>query len=136
MRLTAALFAALALAPLAHAGGPAMLLGATEDAVRAPTVLEAKAQMDRLALAGFRAVRVTQVWTPGEKLLSDGDRSTLENVAAAARLDGVTVVTSVVNASFRTAPLTETDQADFASYASSIVRQIPSLRIVIVGNEP
>src|SRR5215470_674762 len=111
MRLTAILFAALALAPQAHAGGPTMLLGATEDAVRAPTAAEAKVQMDRIVLAGFRAVRITQAWTPGETSLSDADLSILENVADAAQLDGVTVVTSVINTSFKTAPLTPEDQA-------------------------
>src|SRR5690349_4575559 len=136
MRLTIALLAALALASPARAGGPTMLLGATEDAVRAPTVAEAKAQMDRLTLAGFRAVRITQAWTPGEQTLSDGDAAILQNVATAAELDGVTVVTSVINTTFRTTPLTETDQADFAAYAASIVRLNPSLQIVIVGNEP
>ena len=38
-RLVAALGAALVLAPAAHAGGPAMLVGATEDAVRSPTLV-------------------------------------------------------------------------------------------------
>lgn len=113
-----------------------MLLGATEDAVRAPTLAGARAEMDRLVLAGFRAVRISQVWTPGETTVSAGDRAVLENVAAAARLDGVAVLTSVLNATSRTAPLTDADQADFAAYAASVVRATPGLRVVIVGNEP
>src|SRR4051812_31654345 len=101
--VTAAL---LALAPAAHAGGPALVLGATEDAVRAPTLTAAKAQMDLLVLAGFRGVRITQVWTPGEKSLAGADRAILGNVVAAARLDSVTVVTSVMNKGSSTTPLT------------------------------
>src|SRR5207253_11243772 len=54
----------------------------------------------------------------------------------AAKLDGVTVLTSVLNAGSRTTPLTAGDQADFAAYAASIVKTVPSLRILIVGNEP
>ena len=69
LRFSAVATACLALAPVAHAGGPALVLGATEDAVRAPTLTAAKAQMDLLVLAGFRGVRITQIWRPGERAL-------------------------------------------------------------------
>ena len=72
LRICATIGAALVLAPAAHAGGPELVLGATEDAVRAPTMAQAKAQMDLLALAGFRGVRITQIWTPGERKVSAG----------------------------------------------------------------
>src|SRR4051812_34187305 len=136
LRISAMVGAALVLAPAAHAGGPELVLGATEDAVRAPTMAQAKAQMDLLALAGFRGVRITQVWTPGEQKVSAVDRAILENVAAAAKLDHVEVLTSVMNQGSKTTPLTEEDQADFAAYAASIVNAVPELRTIIVGNEP
>lgn len=133
----AALGAAVAVfAPAAHAGGPQLVLGATEDAVRSVTMSQAKAQMDLLALAGFRGVRITQVWAPGARALSPHDKTVLENVAAAAKLDDVTVITSVLNQGSKTTPLAEQDRADFASYAASLVQQVPALRILIVGNEP
>ncbi|MBV8480931.1 MAG: hypothetical protein JOY72_11600, partial [Actinobacteria bacterium] len=51
----------LAWAPaVAHAGGPGMLVGATEDAVKSTDPATAKSQMDLLAMAGFDAVRITQ----------------------------------------------------------------------------
>jgi hypothetical protein len=128
--------AALALAPAAHATGPSLVLGATEDAVRSVTLAQTKTQMDLLVLAGFGAVRITQAWTPGERVLSAHDRTVLQNVVAAAKLANVTVVTSVMNAGSRTTPLTATDQADFAAYAAAVVKTVPALRIVIVGNEP
>ena len=132
-----AVFAAwLALASVAHAGGPSLVLGATEDAVRTPTLAAAKAQMDLLALAGFRAVRITQIWAPGERTVSAEDVAVLENVAAAAKLSNVTVLTSVLNQGSRTTPLTDEDQSDFAAYASDLVQRVPALRILIVGNEP
>jgi hypothetical protein len=128
--------AALLLAPAAHAGGPSMLIGATEDAVRVPTLTEAKAEMDLATLAGFQAVRITQVWKPGERSISAGDRAVLRNVAGAARLAGVTIVTSVLPAGSATTPLAEADQLDFAAYTQSMVTDVPALRLVIVGNEP
>jgi hypothetical protein len=136
LRTAALLGAALALAPPARAGGPSLLLGATEDNVRQPTVAAAKAQMDLIGLAGFDGVRVTQVWSPGETALAPDDAAILENVAAAAKLDGVEVVATVLNASAKTAPLTDADQADFAAYAASLVTTVPAIRHLIVGNEP
>jgi hypothetical protein len=112
------------------------VLGATEDAVRMPTLAGAKAQMDLLVLAGFRGVRITQIWTPGETTLSSADRTVLVNVATAAKLDHVTVLTSITNQGSRTTPLTDQDQADFAAYAASVVAAVPDLKTVIVGNEP
>src|SRR5437773_2722057 len=104
----------LALAPSSYAGGPTMLLGATEDAVRSTSLVTTKSQMDLLAFAGFRAVRLTQVWAPGQTSVSDHDLPVLRNVFAAAKLDAVTVVTTVMNAGSRTTPLTDQDQEDFA----------------------
>jgi hypothetical protein len=136
LRILGVTAAWLAVAPAAQATGPSLLLGATEDAVRAPTLLAAKAQMDLLALAGFRAVRITQTWAPGEQAVSARDTTILRNVADAAKLDDMTVATSILNGGSRTTPLTPSDQADFAAYAASVVKAVPSLRIVIIGNEP
>src|SRR4029077_2531175 len=68
--------------------------------------------------------------------LSADDQTVLENVATAAKLANVTVVTSVMNPGSRTTPLHPADQADFAAYAAALVTTVPALRIVIVGNEP
>jgi hypothetical protein len=136
LRLCVVLTTAFVLAPAARAGGPALVLGATEDAVRAPTLAGAKAEMDLLVLAGFRGVRITQIWAPGNRTVSEHDRTILENVAAAAKLDHVTVLTSITNQGSRTTPLSDDDQADFAAYAASVVKAVPELTIVIVGNEP
>jgi hypothetical protein len=136
LRICTAFAAALVLAPAALAGGPTLVLGATEDAVKTPTLAQTKAQMDLLVLAGFRGVRITQIWTPGEQTLSAQAKTVLQNVATAAKLDHVTVLTSITNQGSRTTPLTTQDQADFASYAASVVQAVPDLKIVIIGNEP
>jgi hypothetical protein len=136
LRICTIAAAALVLAPAALANGPTLVLGATEDAVKAPTLAQTKEQMDLLVLAGFRGVRITQIWTPGEQELSAQAKTILENVAAAAKLDHVTVLTSITNQGSRTTPLTDQDQADFASYAASVVKAVPDLQIVIIGNEP
>ena len=50
-----------------------MLIGAAEDSVRQPTLTQAKAEMDLLVRAGFNAVRVTQIWAPGQTTPSAAD---------------------------------------------------------------
>ena len=132
----AVLAAWLSFAGAAQAAGPGLVLGATEDSVRSTILADAKVQMDLLALAGFSAVRITQVWVPGERRLSARDATVLANVAAAAKLSSITVLTSVLNAGSKTTPLTDADQSDFAAYAANLVKRVPSLRILIVGNEP
>jgi hypothetical protein len=131
----AALVTAFAVAPNAHAGGPGMLLGATEDAVRSSQLDVAQRQMDLLAQAGFGAVRISQTWTPGESQVSAADTRILRNVVTAAKRDGLTVLATVTNFGSRTTPLSDADQADFASYAASMV-ELSGIRHLIVGNEP
>ena len=83
-RLLLIVLIALAAPARAFAGGPAMLVGVTEDAVKQPTLAGAKAQMDILRLAGFNALRITQVWVPGQTEPTPDDLAVLSNVAAAA----------------------------------------------------
>ncbi len=127
---------ALAAPARAFAGGPAMLIGATEDAVRQPTLAGAKAQMDILRLAGFNALRITQVWAPGQTEPSPDDLATLTNVAAAANLDGVTLMITVTNFGNKTTPLTLELRDQFAAYAAALARALPSVRHFVIGNEP
>ena len=126
----------LALPGPANAGGPTMLIGVTEDAVRQPTLVGVKAQMDLLRLAGFNALRLTQVWAPGMTKPDEDDVSVLTNVVAAAKLDGVTVMLTVTNFGNRTTPLTLEARDEFSSYTAAIARAVPGIRYFIVGNEP
>src|ERR687887_234140 len=135
-RVLAVVIAALAFAPAAFAGGPTMTIGATEDIVKQPDLVAAKAQMDLLKLAGLNAVRPTQEWAPGETAPSEAGFEALKNAVAAAQLDGVRVVLSVTNHGSRTTPLSDQDQSDFATYAANVARALPYVREYIVGNEP
>ena len=120
----------------ADAAGPAMTLGVAEDAVRAPDLPTAEAKMAQLRLAGFTAVRVTTNWEPGLTAPTSDELRQLRNVETAADLNGVEVYVSVYNVGQRTTPLEATAQAQFAQYAASVARLLPSFDQVIVGNEP
>jgi hypothetical protein len=117
------------------AAGPALIVGAVEEDLRVPTLVEAEAKMSLFRLAGFRAVRVTSFWTPGRTEPAEGELRILASVAAAGQMTGVRVYVTVMHPGSRTTPLTEEAQAEFATYAAAIVRGT-SIRHVIVGNEP
>jgi len=135
--LLAALGAVLGLSvPGVATAGTGLIAGAVENDARASTLVEAEARMTSLRIAGFRAVRVTSVWRPGLTTPSTGELEVLENVGAAGARNGVRVYVTVMHAGSRTTPLTEDARAEFASYATAIVRGAPSLRHVIVANEP
>jgi hypothetical protein len=118
------------------AAAPGLVVGAVEDDVRASSLVEAQARMTLLRLAGFRAVRVTTFWAPGLEAPADDERTVLENVAGAARMNGMRLFVTVMHRGSRTTPLTEGERSEFASYAAAVVRQVPYVRDVIVGNEP
>jgi hypothetical protein len=134
--LLAALAAGLVLVTPATAGGPAMTLGVAEDVVRSPDLVKAKSAMTLVKLAGFRAVRVRSLWQGGQTEPTAAELATLKNVAAAANLSGVRVYLSVYNAGSKTTPIAPESRAQFAKYATAIVREISTFRDVIVGNEP
>jgi hypothetical protein len=133
---TVAALLALGLAPaVARAGGPSMLVGGTEDAVKSENPAVAQTQMDLLRAAGFRAVRITQLWAPGQTEISSQNATILDNVMNAAKKDGLQVLTTVMNYGSKTTPLSDADQGDFAAFAASVVRTT-GVRHLIVGNEP
>jgi hypothetical protein len=139
--LLAVLGAVLGLAAALHApgtaeAGPGLVVGAVEDDVRASTLVEAETRMMLFRVSGFRAVRIESFWTPGLTSPSEGELGVLENVATAASRNGVRLYVTVMHPGSRTTPLTDEARSQFAAYAASLVRAVPSVRDVIVGNEP
>ncbi len=123
-------------APGLATAGPGLIVGAVEEDVRASTLLEAEARMTSFRLSGFRAVRITSLWTPGLTKPSDDELRTLEYVSAAATRNGVRLYVTVMHPGSRTTPLTDEARADFAAFAAAIVRGAPAIEHVIIGNEP
>jgi hypothetical protein len=136
MRLLAAIFVALVLVPTATAGGPAMRVGASEDQVKQRSLVDTKARLDLLRLAGLDSVRVTLIWVPGETAPSAVDETDLANLVGAAALGGIKVYVSVSQFGSGTTPLTDEQRTQFASYAAAVAHRFPTLAGIIVGNEP
>ena len=113
-----------------------MIVGTADDTVRQQTLVAAKAKMAQLRLAGFDAVRISDIWTPGAVTPPADDLATIKNVAAAAKIYGMELFVAVHNAGSRTTPLTQKDQLDFAGYVGSLARAVPEIKDFVIGNEP
>ena len=130
------LIAALLLVPAAHAGGPAMSLGAAEDVVKAPDLPAAKAKMTLFRLTGFTSLRITAQWQGIETAPAAAELASLRNVAGAAQLSGVRLYLSVYPRGSSVTPNTPEARELFAAYLTTLKQQLPGIKDVIVGNEP
>ena len=110
------------------------VVGVVEDAVREPD--RGPLVMRQLADAGFGAVRVTSIWSPGESEPAPDELAQLRRVAAEATQHGIRIFLAVYSAGSATTPLTPQAKSEFAAYAAAAVREVPAIRDVIVGNEP
>jgi hypothetical protein len=113
-----------------------MLVGAAEDAAKAPDLAMAKTKMDLARLAGLDAIRLTAQWRPGETAPLPNDLASLQNAVDAADLDGITVFFSVYPTGSSVTPLTPTARGQFAAFAASLATSFPTVQRFIVGNEP
>jgi hypothetical protein len=136
LALTAFLLVALTAASAHAMAARPIMVGAAEDAGKQGDVLAADAKMSLARLAGFDAIRLTALWSPGERELSGPDLLGLENAADAAQAYGIRIFVSVYPSGSRATPTWSTARGQFASYAASIPRLVPYVRDVIVGNEP
>jgi len=127
---------ALALAPAALAGGPEMLIGATEDSAQQPSLALAKSQMDMAKLAGFNAVRLSIRWDLGQTVPPADALARLKNAVDAANLDGIHVILSMYPRGSTQTPLTDGSRLDFATWVVAVLKGVPTVKDVIVGNEP
>jgi hypothetical protein len=137
MRLAPVAVAAGALiAPGAAHASRGMLVGAAEDAAKAPTLVEAKTKMDLAKLAGLDAMRLTEQWQRGETAPQAGELQSLQNAVDAADLDGIVVYVSVYPSGSSLTPQTAAQRGQFASFAASLATSLPTVQRFIVGNEP
>jgi len=134
--LLAVLLVFLVWAPSSVAGGPFMMVGVAEDVVEAQDYSFAKAEMDKVKLAGFDTIRVTQTWTKGQTALGPNDQITLGNAMKAAQFTGVRVILSLYPFGSSVTPLTDQGRLDFSEFAADVVKRYPLLHDIIVGNEP
>jgi hypothetical protein len=115
-----------------HRATRGFTVGAVEDAAQFGN---AQQQMHLAADSGLRAIDLSAVWHRGENTVRASQLAGLRNAVSAARTEGIRPIVSVYEFSGDT-PVMDSDRSDFASFAASLVRALPAVHDVIVGNEP
>ena len=111
------------------------LVGVVEDSVRLPQPAAARERLQAVHDAGFDALRITSIWSPGQTEPTQSELRVLRNVAEASRSAGVRLFIAVYHAGSATTQQTDQERSDFAAYAASLPRQL-RVRDIIIGNEP
>jgi hypothetical protein len=86
--------------------------------------------------AGFGAVMVSSMWTPGARAPSAQERLTLGNVVKGADAEGMRVFVFVWHGLNGATPRTAAARGRFAAYTAALARAFPHIRDFVVGNEP
>jgi hypothetical protein len=83
--------------------------------------------------AGLKTIVLSAVWKQGAS--AAGDLPPLRRAVRAAKAEGIEAQLAVYQLSSST-PLDDAARAAFSAYAVALVRALPSVRTVLVGNEP
>ena len=113
-----------------------MFMGAAEDEARNADPQVAMAKMQLAKAAGFDTIRISVSWSPGQSAVPQDQLQAVQSVAAAGMFLNIRIVATVMPFGSRATPLTATARTQFARFAADLVREVPSIREYIVGNEP
>jgi len=121
--------------PLAVKRRP-LVVGVVEDTVKLTDRAVVARRIRMLREAGFGALRMTTVWAPGLTRPTTIEARVLANAVRAARANRIRVYLSVFAARPRETPTTPARRREFAAFTAALLRGLPWVRDVIVGNEP
>jgi hypothetical protein len=112
------------------------LVGTVDDALVQPSAQLTQSLVDVSRGAGFNAAVVSATWTPGLRAPLPSTVQALGNVAKATKRAHMELIVFVWNGLGQDTPRGPSQRADFAAYAAALVRALPQVGGVIVGNEP
>lgn len=130
--LGAGIALAIVLAGCAGAPRHELIVGGVEDAAKWEPPL---ATMQLARRAGFRVIVLSSVWSAPLSTPAAPEIDSLRAAVEAADELGIEPIVAVYSFATDT-PLTARARAEFASYAATILRAIPQLRCMSIGNEP
>jgi hypothetical protein len=113
-----------------------LVVGVVDDALAQQSRSFAQAQVDVSRDAGFDAAIVTATWKRGQRRPPGSLLHALGNVAAAAKRADMQLFVVVWHGLARETPRSPSQRADFAAFCASLVKALPTVRHVVVGNEP
>jgi hypothetical protein len=85
--------------------------------------------------AGFQVIVLSSVWSRGARTPANDETYRLNTAIDSAQRVGIQPILAVYSFSGDT-PLTARDRAAYTSYAVALLRRIPELRYISLGNEP
>jgi len=112
------------------------LVGTVDDALAQVSRPFAQAQVDVSRDAGFDVAAVSATWHRDQRRPPARLVHVLRNVGTATKRARMRLAAVVWHGLGEDTPRTPADRADFAAYAAAVVKSLPRLRLVIVGNEP
>jgi hypothetical protein len=132
--LTACVGLVLALASPVRAA-PGLLVGMDDDTLKWADEPQAQATLAHARDLGFRAVRVTVRWHPGETRLAVGDREPVDRMILATWAGHLRVVLAVYGRA-TDAPQRNADRGTYCAFVASLLHRYPSVVDVVIWNEP
>jgi hypothetical protein len=112
------------------------LVGTVDDALAQVSPVFAREQVDISRDAGFDVAAVSATWRRGQRRPPARLVRVLRNVGGATRRARMKLAVVVWHGFGEETPRGPAERADFAAYAAAVVKALPRLRFVIVGNEP
>jgi hypothetical protein len=125
----------LAVVLLAGCGGSGrrhLVVGGVEDAAK---WADPGGNMALAARAGFRVIVLSSVWSRGLSAPPGAEVYRLKTAIDVAQRDGIQPIAAVYSFGSQT-PVTPRERAQYAAYAAALLRAIPELRYISLGNEP
>ena len=116
--------------------GDPILVGALEDGVKFLEPEIADQRVEFATRAGFNALNVTTQWVPGQTAPTPGELTILRSVSAATEKRNMYFVITAYALRPSLAPVSEEEQQNYAEFAATIARELPSLQGFAVWNEP
>jgi len=116
--------------------GHKLIVGTLDDSFKQPTAAAAERAAKLSADAGFNAVLLSSMWTPGATAPSATETQLLRNAIGAAAKHNLKPFVFVWSGLSGNTPRTAAARSQFAAYAAALARAFPQVRSIVVGNEP
>ena len=112
------------------------VVGVVDDSLAQADPASARQRVELSHRAGFDAVVLTATWKAPQTRPPPGSLRGIHNVARAAKQDHMRLFLVVWHGLGRDTPKNAEERGQFASFAAAVVRAVPEVYGVIVGNEP
>src|SRR3990167_8979647 len=125
--------------PFSTRPGMALIVGVAEDSPKSHRVAESETAMDLVCQTGTPLLRMTQTWVRSQRELSDRDRAALRNAVSAAASCNLQVMLTIMphwKRELAPTPIRPSDRRYFCDFAQTVIRDVPGLSAIEIGNEP